>query len=47
MIELGSNPHGILGAHEAAGGVVVRAFRLEALAVRVQPAQRESRPVEA
>jgi 1,4-alpha-glucan branching enzyme len=39
MIELGANPHGVLGAHEADdGGVVVRAYRPEAQAVRVQPA---------
>src|SRR5207302_7841604 len=39
MIELGADPHRILGAHEADdGGVVVRAYRPEAQAVRVQPA---------
>ncbi|MCW2975781.1 MAG: hypothetical protein JWM06_1062, partial [Actinomycetia bacterium] len=38
MIELGANPHGTLGAHETKGGVVVRAFRPEAQAVRVQQA---------
>ncbi|MBV8479266.1 MAG: 1,4-alpha-glucan branching protein GlgB [Actinobacteria bacterium] len=39
MIELGADPHSILGAHEADdGGVVVRAFRPEAQAVRVLPA---------
>ena len=38
MIELGADPHAILGAHEANGGVVVRAYRPEAQAVRVQPA---------
>jgi 1,4-alpha-glucan branching enzyme len=39
VIELGADPHRLLGAHEAAdGGVVVRAFRPEARAVRVQPA---------
>jgi 1,4-alpha-glucan branching enzyme len=37
MIELGADPHSILGAHEADGGVVVRAYRPEAKAVRVQP----------
>jgi 1,4-alpha-glucan branching enzyme len=38
-VELGANPHGLLGAHEADdGGVVVRALRPEARAVRVQPA---------
>src|SRR6476646_10879944 len=38
MIELGADPHRILGAHEAdEGGVVVRAYRAEAQAVRVQP----------
>jgi len=34
MIELGANPHGTLGAHETKGGVVVRAYRPEARAVR-------------
>jgi 1,4-alpha-glucan branching enzyme len=38
VVELGSNPHGILGAHPANGGVVVRVYRPEAEAVRVQPA---------
>ncbi|MGH2972778.1 MAG: 1,4-alpha-glucan branching protein GlgB [Gaiellaceae bacterium] len=38
MIELGADPHAILGAHESDGGVVVRAYRPEAQAVRVQPA---------
>jgi 1,4-alpha-glucan branching enzyme len=39
MIELGSDPHRVLGAHEADdGGVVVRTYRPEAQAVRVQPA---------
>ncbi len=38
MIELGANPHGTLGAHETKGGVVVRAYRPEAQAVRVQQA---------
>src|SRR5205823_7404541 len=38
VIELGADPHAILGAHEANGGVVVRAYRPEAQAVRVQPA---------
>ncbi|HVS85503.1 MAG TPA: 1,4-alpha-glucan branching enzyme, partial [Gaiellaceae bacterium] len=37
-VELGSNPHGVLGAHETKDGVVVRAYRPEAQAVRVQPA---------
>ncbi len=38
MIELGADPHAILGAHEADdGGVVVRAYRPEAEHVRVQP----------
>ena len=37
-VELGPNPHGVLGAHEAEGGVVVRTLRPEARAVRVQPA---------
>jgi 1,4-alpha-glucan branching enzyme len=47
MIELGANPHGILGAHEANGGVVVRAYRPEAQAVRVQPANSKQTAVEA
>jgi 1,4-alpha-glucan branching enzyme len=39
VIELGADPHRILGAHEADdGGVVVRAYRPDARAVRVQPA---------
>jgi len=38
MFELGADPHAVLGAHEVEGGVVVRAFRPEAQAVRVQPA---------
>ncbi|MHB8469489.1 MAG: 1,4-alpha-glucan branching protein GlgB [Gaiellaceae bacterium] len=38
MIELGADPHSILGAHATAAGVVVRAFRPEAQSVRVQPA---------
>jgi len=39
VIELGADPHRILGAHEADdGGVVVRAYRPEAKTVRVQPA---------
>jgi 1,4-alpha-glucan branching enzyme len=38
VIELGANPHGVLGAHESNGGVVVRAYRPDARAVRVQPA---------
>jgi 1,4-alpha-glucan branching enzyme len=38
-MELGADPHGVLGAHEAdGGGVVVRAYRPEAQSVRVQPA---------
>ena len=37
MIELGPDPHAFLGAHQANGGVVVRAYRPEAQAVRVQP----------
>ena len=31
VIELGADPHAVLGAHEANGGVVVRAFRPEAI----------------
>src|ERR671925_2109160 len=38
MIELGANPHSILGAHKRDGGVVVRTYRPEAERVRVQPA---------
>jgi 1,4-alpha-glucan branching enzyme len=38
LIELGTDPHRVLGAHEENGGVVVRAYRPEARAVRVQPA---------
>ena len=37
-VDLGANPHGVLGAHEAENGVVVRTLRPEARAVRVQPA---------
>jgi len=37
-VELGANPHGVLGAHESKDGVVVRAYRPEAVGVRVQPA---------
>ena len=36
-VELGANPHSVLGAHEAEDGVVVRAYRPEAIGVRVQP----------
>jgi 1,4-alpha-glucan branching enzyme len=35
-VDLGANPHGVLGAHEAEDGVVVRAYRPEAQAVRVR-----------
>jgi len=40
MLELGADPHRILGAHEAddGDGVVVRAYKPEAQHVRVQPA---------
>jgi len=39
LIELGADPHSVLGAHEAGdGGVVVRAYRPEAQSVRIQPA---------
>jgi len=38
VLELGANPHELLGAHQADGGVVVRAYRPEARAVRVRPA---------
>ena len=37
-VDLGPNPHGVLGAHESKNGVVVRTLRPEARAVRVQPA---------
>jgi 1,4-alpha-glucan branching enzyme len=47
MIELGANPHSVLGAHQADGGVVVRALRPEAQAVRVQPADQKMAAVEA
>jgi hypothetical protein len=30
VIELGADPHAILGAHESNGGVVVRVYRPEA-----------------
>ena len=43
MIELGADPHAVLGAHESNGGVVVRAYRPEAQAVRVQPAGVEAK----
>ena len=43
MIELGSDPHRVLGAHEADdGGVVVRAYRPDAKTVRVQPGNVEA-----
>jgi 1,4-alpha-glucan branching enzyme len=38
VIELGADPHRVLGAHATDGGVVVRTYRPEARAVRVQPA---------
>jgi 1,4-alpha-glucan branching enzyme len=39
VIDLGADPHSVLGAHEADdGGVVVRTYRPEAQSVRVQPA---------
>src|SRR5947207_7357550 len=38
LIELGADPHRILGGHEADGGVVVRTYRPDARSVRVQPA---------
>ncbi|HEY1365970.1 MAG TPA: 1,4-alpha-glucan branching protein GlgB [Gaiellaceae bacterium] len=37
MIELGADPHAVLGAHPQNGGVVVRAYRPDAERVRVQP----------
>jgi 1,4-alpha-glucan branching enzyme len=46
-IELGADPHSVLGAHEADGGVVVRAYRPEAKVVRVQPADRKTAAIEA
>jgi 1,4-alpha-glucan branching enzyme len=43
MLDLGGpDPHSVLGAHEAKGGVVVRVFRPDAAAVRVQPAGAEA-----
>jgi 1,4-alpha-glucan branching enzyme len=42
-LDLGADPHAVLGAHEAKGGVVVRVFRPEAQAVRVQPAGVEAK----
>jgi 1,4-alpha-glucan branching enzyme len=39
VIDLGADPHSVLGAHAAEdGGVVVRTYRPEAQSVRVQPA---------
>jgi 1,4-alpha-glucan branching enzyme len=39
MIELGADPHRVLGAHEADdGGVVVRTYRPDAKGVRIKPA---------
>jgi 1,4-alpha-glucan branching enzyme len=38
VIELGADPHQVLGAHESNGGVVVRTYRPDARAVRIQPA---------
>src|SRR5918912_1005089 len=38
MIDLGADPHAVLGAHEADGGVVVRTYRPDAERVLVQPA---------
>jgi len=44
VIELGADPHRLLGAHEADdGGVVVRAYRPDARAVRIQPAGVEAK----
>jgi 1,4-alpha-glucan branching enzyme len=37
MIELGTDPHSVLGAHPQNGGVVVRAYRPDAERVLVQP----------
>jgi len=48
VIELGADPHRVLGAHESEdGGVVVRAYRPEAQAVRVQPQGERAAAVEA
>jgi 1,4-alpha-glucan branching enzyme len=38
------NPHGFLGAHPAGGGVVVRVYRPDATAVRVEPMGVELQP---
>jgi len=46
-IELGADPHSVLGAHQADGGVVVRAYRPGAQGVRVQPADGGTGAVEA
>jgi 1,4-alpha-glucan branching enzyme len=40
-----ANPHGLLGAHPANGGIVVRALRPEALSVRIVPMGVELRHV--
>src|SRR5262249_5976848 len=42
-VDLGANPHGVLGAHQSEDGVVVRTIRPEAQAVRVQPAGVEAK----
>ena len=38
MTTIGADPHSVLGAHPAKGGVLVRAFRPDAERVVVQPA---------
>jgi 1,4-alpha-glucan branching enzyme len=45
-VDLGPNPHGVLGAHEAEEGVVVRALRPEAQAVRVRASDKLSQALE-
>ncbi|MGH3115455.1 MAG: GlgB N-terminal domain-containing protein, partial [Gaiellaceae bacterium] len=37
-----ADPHSLLGAHPADGGVVVRAYRPDALRVRVLPEEGEA-----
>ncbi len=41
-----ANPHGVLGAHHASDGVLVRAYRPDATAVRVLPAEGEAAELE-
>ena len=47
MLELGANPHSVLGAHESEDGVVVRAFRPEARAVRIRLSDNLSQAISA